>query len=340
MQNGFAFFLLLLSGFSWAQVDGSIENLNQTKLESIREIKSFAFGSCNNQNDPQPLWDDLNEIRPDLFAWAGDIIYADWERNYDIEKSYVDQKNLPAYKKFRLKTPIIGTWDDHDYAADNADGTNSEKVQNQKLLLDFLDEPRNSARRKQEGVYTSYSFGPSEREVKFILLDNRYFKNLEPNAPMLGETQWQWLEEEFKNSSAKIHFVMSGLSIFSPLIPYSEEWWHYPGEVNRLLALIEKYKPKGLVFLTGDKHFGTIFKGSGQLEMISSGMTHVVSRRAWWYLSRKYPVTYFGLNYGLIDIDWIKGDPRLIMRFRGTAKKDIYRQVYQWQEGDWKRITE
>lgn len=340
MQNGIAVLLLLLSTFAWAQVETTEENLNQTKLQSIKELKRFAFGSCNDQNDPQPLWDDLQKMNPDLFAWGGDIIYADWERDYDIAKSYAHQKDHPGYKEFREKTPIIGIWDDHDFAADNADGTNSHKVENQKLLLDFLDEPRYSPRRSQEGIYTSYEFGPSSRRVKITMLDNRYFKNLDPNAPMLGEAQWQWLEEEFKSSQAKIHFVMAGLSIFSPLLPYGEEWWEKPVEVQRLLGLVEKYKPQGLVFLTGDKHFGTIFKGSGQLEMVSSGMTHVVTRKAWWYLSRKYPVTYFGLNYGLIDINWENNDPKITLRFRGVSKKDIYRQVYKWVGSDWKRIRE
>lgn len=340
MQNGLAIVLLFLAGLTWAQEDLPEENLNQTKIESIKELRRFAFGSCNDQNDPQPLWEDLTTMNPDLFAWGGDIIYADWEREYDIAKSFEKQRLIPAYDQFRRKTPIIGIWDDHDYAADNADGTNTHKVQNQKLLLDFLDEPRASKRRTQEGIYTSYEFGPASRRVKIIMLDNRYFKNLDPAAPMLGEAQWSWLEEEFRTSTAKLHFVMAGLSIFSPLLPYSEEWWHYPGEVNRLLGLIEKYKPPGLVFLTGDKHFGTIFKGSGQLEMISSGMTHVVPRKTWWYLSRKFPVTFFGLNYGLIDIDWVGGAPKLTMRFRGVAKKDIYRQVYQWESADWKRIRE
>ena len=340
MQKGFALILLLVSGLSWAQVETTEENLNQSKIENLKELKRFAFGSCNDQNDPQPLWEDVNEMKPDLFAWSGDIIYADWERDYDIEKSYAKQREIPGYKRLRSRVPIIGTWDDHDYAADNADGTNSEKVANQKHLLDFLDEPRNSVRRKREGVYTSYDFGPASRRVKIILLDNRYFKNLEPSAPMLGEAQWAWLEEELKNSQAKLHFIMTGLSIFSPLLPYSEEWGHYPSEVQRLLGLVEKYKPSGLVFLTGDKHFGTIFRRYGQLEMISSGMTHVVTRRTWWYLSRKFPITFFGLNYGLIDIDWVEGAPKLTMRFRGTAKKDIYRQVHQWKDGDWKRIQE
>ncbi|KAI4366237.1 hypothetical protein MLD38_022136 [Melastoma candidum] len=41
-----------------------------------------------------------------------------------------------------------------------------------------VDEPIESPRRKQEGVYMSYTFGPSGRQVKVILLDTRYHRDL------------------------------------------------------------------------------------------------------------------------------------------------------------------
>ena len=364
MRNGFALLLVLLTSLAFAQteprpdpeIDPPVEteigttepepeiplphNENEEKLRTIKNITRFAFGSCNNQNEAQPLWKDVLKTKPDLFIWNGDIVYADWETKYDIKESYQKQKAHPDYLKVRKQTPILGIWDDHDFGEDDADGRNPKKSENQKFLLDFLDEPANSPRRTQEGVYTSYEYGEPSKRVKFILLDNRYFKNLEADTPLLGNKQWSWLEQELKNSTAKIHFIMTGLSIFSPLLPYSEEWWHHPSEVNRMLKLINTYKPQGLVFLTGDKHFGTIFKSYGQLEMISSGMTHVVNPKAWWYLRRKFPITWFGLNYGLIDIAWEKTVPVITMSFRSVDGRDIYKQKYRWGQETWDRIRQ
>lgn len=368
MRNGFALLLVLIATLSFAQTvdprpvpetETEVEtvepdplpetepepvpeptpvNSNQIKLDSIKNITRFAFGSCNNQNQSQPLWKDMQKTKPDVFIWNGDIIYADWENNYNIKASYQKQKNHAGYTKVREQTPILGLWDDHDYAWNDADGTNSKKRENQKLLLDFLDEPLDSARRTREGIYTSYEFGEEGKRVKFILLDNRFHKNLETSAPMLGNKQWQWLEQELKNSTAQVHFIMTGLSIFSPLLPYSEEWWHYPSEVNRMLKLVKTYKPKGLAFLTGDKHFGSIFKSYGQLEMISSGMTHVISSRAWWYLNRKFPITWFGLNYGMIDIAWEGTNPLITMSFRTYDGRDVHKQKYRWGKDTWDRM--
>jgi alkaline phosphatase D len=333
MQNGFALLLLLLTTTLFAQT-------NQDRLEVLKQKNPtrIAFGSCNNQNHAQPMWDDLMLTHPDFFIWGGDIIYADWERKYDIKGSYEKQKKHPGYRAFAEKTPIIGLWDDHDFGGNNANGKNPHKTENQKLLLDFLDVPENSPRRTQEGVYASYEFGEEGKRIKVILLDGRYFKGLDPEAPMLGKKQWEWFEGELKNSTAQIHLIMTGLSIFSPLLPYSEEWRETPVEINRMVKLMEDYKPMGTVFLTGDKHFASIFRSQGQLEFLASGMTHVIDHRAWWYLTRKFPVTYFGLNYGMIDVEWEGPTPVLTLSVRTEDHRSLFQQTYRWEGGRWDRI--
>ena len=327
MHTALAVFLTLFTLQSFAQS-------NQEKLESISSLKRIAFGSCSNDEDPQPLWKDITAQQPDLWIWGGDNIYADWGKSEAVEAAYKRQNAVPDYMALKDQTPIIGTWDDHDYAFNNAGGNVSFKKISQKLHLDFMDVPLNSPRRQQEGIYTSYNFGPAGQRVKILILDNRYFKNLEADAPLLGEKQWEWLENELKNSTAQLHFFVAGLSVFSPTIPYTEEWWHYPGEVNRLQKLLSDYKIQAPVFLTGDKHFASIFKYWGQLEFMSSGMTHTAPRKTWWYLARKYPLVYFGLSYGVIDIDWEESIPKLTMRIR-DGRKDIFTRKVIWKNNTW-----
>ncbi len=328
MWNGIAWTLLFLTTTLFAQTN-NIERLN-----SITNLSRIAFGSCNDQKDAQPLWKDLMTTKPELFIWGGDAIYADWERSYNMAGSYQKQKDQPDYQAFANQTPIIGTWDDHDYSKNNADGTLLTKRDSQQQFLDFIEEPEGSLRRLQEGIYTSYEFGDDDKRIKVILLDNRYFKNLEADARMLGNMQWKWLEKELTNSKAKIHFIVAGLSIFSPLLPYTEEWGE-TGDMNRMLKLLTKTKPSGVLFLTGDKHFGSIFKRYNQLEFMSSGMTHVAPRKTWWYLGQKYPTTFFGLNYGLIDIAWEEGIPLLTLSIRNNRGEDIHRSKVKWQTDTW-----
>lgn len=309
-------------------------NTNEEKLQNLTTITRIAFGSCNDQDDKQPLWKDIQNQKPDLWIWGGDAIYADWT-NVPMQEAYKKQSEQPDYAALKEATPIIGTWDDHDYGKDGANGNYRFKQESQKLFLDFMGVSAESPRRLQEGVYTSYEFGEEDQKIKIILLDNRYFKGLEKEAPLLGMAQWQWLEKELANSTAKLHFIVAGLSVFSPLLPYSEEWWQFPIEVQRMQNLLKTYKVKAPVFLTGDKHFASIFKFGGYLEFMSSGLTHTAPPRTWWYLGRKFPTTYFGLSYGLIDIEWKDSIPTLKLIIRNGVK-NVHSITVKWTGKTWK----
>lgn len=305
------------------------------QAKSVPNLKRLAFGSCNSQYDKQPLWDDIIKQRPDLWVWAGDAVYGDWKSTQSLRDAFALQETNRGYQRFKKLIPFIGTWDDHDYGHDNADGRLSYKKESQRLFLNFLEEPADSPRRQQEGIYTSYEYQSDGRAVKIILLDNRYFKNLDSQFPLLGQTQWEWLEEELKNSRAHLHFIVTGLSIFSPLLPYTEEWSEHPQEKARLVNLISKYQVKAPVFLTGDKHFSSIFMRENQLEFMSSGMTHIASSRIWWYLRARYPNVLFRLNYGLIDIEWKNEMPRLRMVMRDVNGKDVNENFFRWSGKRW-----
>jgi alkaline phosphatase D len=323
MVKGIAWFFVFLSLSSWGQTP------------PVKSLTRIAFGSCNDQRDAQPVWKDLIQMNPDLFIWGGDAIYADWEASYDIKNSYDKQFHHADYADFRSRTPIIGTWDDHDFAFDNADGSFKQKAESQKYFLDFLEESESSPRRQQEGVYTSYEYNSEGKTIKVILLDNRYFKNIEKEYPLLGKKQWDWFEAQLKDSKADMHIIIAGLSIFSPRVPVTEEWADNPNEINRMLRLLRTHQPKGALFLSGDKHFASIFQRYGQLEFMSSGMTHVAPKSTWWFLTTKYPKTYFGLNYGLIDIDWEFSSPVITLSIRTPAGQDIHKTRYRWAQSAW-----
>lgn len=326
-----AFILLLFSSFSYSQTA-------PPEIDTNKNIQRIIFGSCNDQNAPQPLWQTMSETNADLFIWLGDAIYADWKSSEeDIRMAYNILLSNKDYAKFQEKVPVIGTWDDHDFGSDNATGNFPYKKESQSLFLDFLGVAQDSPRRLQEGVYHSYDLGEEGKRIKIILLDNRYFKEMDPEAPLLGKKQWEWLENELKNSTASLHIIGGGLPIFSPLIPYTEEWAEYPGELKRMLNLLKKYELKAPLFLTGDKHFSSITKRYGQLEFMSSGMTHIADRRTWWYLGRKYAYTFFGLSFGMVEITWDGSVPIISLSMINRKNKIIHPQTYKWLNKEWKR---
>jgi alkaline phosphatase D len=204
-------------------------------------LEVIAFGSCNRDELPQPLWPVITKDNPDLWIWAGDNIYADWHERPDGQKvkftinrewvtqRYAAQFNQPGYAAFREKTPIIGTWDDHDYGRNNAGAEYKLKEITRDLALSFMEVPIGDPRWQREGLYGAYDFGTSGKMTKVILLDNRYFASgKKANEPdLLGEGQRAWLETTLRRSKADLHILVSGTQIISEEHRW-EKWADYP----------------------------------------------------------------------------------------------------------------
>src|ERR1700730_4174871 len=177
-------------------------------------LQRIAFGSCSRDYRPQPIWKAIRECKPDLWVWLGDIVYGSAANLPDLARRYRNEKNQPDYKALREQCRVVGVWDDNDYGVSDGGKDNPNKVESQRLLLDFLDEPPESPRRKQAGVFVAYTFGPPGRRVKIILLDGRYYReNPGVRSDMLGAEQWQWLEQQLTGSDADVNFIGSGIPV-------------------------------------------------------------------------------------------------------------------------------
>ena len=45
--------------------------------DAAAPLTRIAFGSCADQDQPQPIWDAVLAYRPELFLFAGDNVYGD-----------------------------------------------------------------------------------------------------------------------------------------------------------------------------------------------------------------------------------------------------------------------
>ena len=294
-------------------------------------LHKIAFGSCSNQRLDQKYWDVIAGKNPDLWIWMGDAIYSDTEDMKEHKKEYGIMKNNPHYQKFISKIPVIGTWDDHDYGVNDGDRTYPKKDESKELFLDFMDISKDAKVRKHKGVYDSYVIGKGSQKVKIYLLDNRYFKDkLEKDnqsanryknnneGTVLGEEQWQWLENEIKNSDATINIFVSGLQILPDEHPY-EKWANFPKERERFIKLLEKYKPKNPLIFSGDRHFAELSEytyrdfSQNLTEVTSSGLTHSyegVDETN----SYRLGMPYDGKNFAILEIKW--GGTKVAMKIK------------------------
>jgi alkaline phosphatase D len=308
-------------------------NSNSVMLNEIQRLDKVALGSCNKIILPQHQWRNISKLKPDLFIFGGDNIYADRFYTFKkIERDYWLQNHQPSYRKFLKTVPIIGTWDDHDYGLNNGGEEYLEKSNSQKHFLDFMHAEQDDLRRTQEGIYRSYVFGSGNQQVKILLLDVRYFRN---KATILGQKQWSWLEKELKNSKATFHLIVSGTAIFYPDFKNGEEWVDVDGEVQRLLAILAKHQPKGTLLISGDKHHSAFVKvqSHGKIwhEFMSSGMTDSVigKKPTSVELASKSDIAanfelYVGRNFGEILFHWNK-IPSITLNIRSSVTGKIKR---------------
>ena len=82
-------------------------------------ITKIAFGSCADQNKPQPILNLVAKYKPDLFIYLGDNIYGDTKDMKELKAKYDLLASKPEFQKLKASTKILATWDDHDYGWDD-----------------------------------------------------------------------------------------------------------------------------------------------------------------------------------------------------------------------------
>src|SRR5829696_9059008 len=106
-------------------------------------LTRIAFGSCADQDRPQPIWDAVLAYRPELFLFAGDNVYGD-SRSEDLRElgeAYARTAVVDGYQRLLREVPHLATWDDHDYGANDAGGDFAGKDLAKVAFLDFWRAP-------------------------------------------------------------------------------------------------------------------------------------------------------------------------------------------------------
>lgn len=307
---------------------------------------SIAFGSCASQHKPQRIWDDIGKHQLDAFLFIGDNIYADIEmidgeriykpvsRPERFAAGYKELAQIPEFAAFRKQVPLLmGTWDDHDYGANDAGKNYFLKHQSQHAFLDFFGFAENDPIRQQQGIYNAKTLIDDGRRVQIIMLDTRfhlgerienpngrpinkgpYIAQTNAQESILGEQQWKWLEQQLKQP-ADVRLLVSSIQVVAYEHAW-EAWGNFPHERQRLYDLIESSQANGVVILSGDRHLTEISKDVGQLghstpypiwDFTSSGLTQAFSEVNEANSFRQGNAIR-DTHYGLVDIHWHQTD--------------------------------
>jgi len=289
-------------------------------------LRRIGFASCIDQKAPQPIWDTALADRPDLFLFGGDNVYCETPYSLaNLRRAYAQATESVGMARLRRGVPHMAIWDDHDYGANDGGAEFPFKAESKAEFLDFWKVASGDPRRGREGLHDARVFGPPGRRVQVIMLDVRWFRSpwkvtdqrnapgkerylpdADPGKTMLGEVQWRWLEEQLAQP-AEVRIIVSGIQVVTEGHGW-ERWGNFPLERQRLYQLIARTRAKGVVFLSGDRHIGALYRETSGTpypfhEMTSSGITHPWRTAAEAGPNRLGDL-FTGLHYGMVEIDW------------------------------------
>jgi alkaline phosphatase D len=306
-------------------------------IDPGQKISRIAFGSCSDPRKPVPVFETITRDEPDLMIFLGDNVYADTTDRVRLRAAYEDLADDKAFQRLRDVSPILATWDDHDYGINDGGAEHPTKAMSQQVFLDFWGVPASSPRRDREGVYHSLTLGPDGRRVQVILLDTRYHRGplkqadeprelgIGPYLPdydpgmhvtFLGEAQWAWLEQRLREP-AEVRLIASSIQVIAEDHNW-EAWAMIPVERKRLLELITETGANGVVFLSGDRHHAELSRLTDGVpyplyDVTASGMNKTGMERD---EPNRHRVgqRVREANFGLIDIDWDAEPPAMNIR--------------------------
>ncbi len=311
-------------------------------LAFAQPVTRIAFGSCSRQSSEEQLWNEVASLKPDLWIWGGDNIYADTHNMQVMKAKYDQQKNRPAYQKLLTTCPITGTWDDHDYGINDGGKFYTKKQESKELALEFLGTPARHPVRQHDGLYYSYTLGNAPRDILILNLDTRWFRDtlykeyyfdstanrkryrylINETGDILGEAQWTWLENELKKSKAALIIINSSIQVIAEDHDF-EKWSNFPAARQRLFRLLQQFPDKRALIISGDRHLAEISKTElpglpyPLYDITSSGLTHTWSEA--WKETNLHRVDKLVMekNFGLLEIYWEKTAPRIRVSIRG-----------------------
>jgi alkaline phosphatase D len=325
----------------------SFAGCSKKENQSVETPPEFriAFGSCAEQYKPQPVLERVLEKKPDLFIYLGDNIYSDTYSLDTLKKNYQILAAKPEFQKLKAATPILATWDDHDFGWNDSGRHYPLKKESKEVFLDFFGVPEPGIR-DHEGIYYSKMYDQGDKKLQVIMLDMRTFRDkllkyngnrkgekgyeyeldyspyTASDSTMLGEEQWKWLENVLKQP-ADLRIIGSSTQFGITHNGY-EAWANFPHEQKRMTDLISSTKANGVLFISGDVHYAELsrLKVDGLYpiyDVTASGITST-----WDFATpndNRIAGPVMENHFGLLTIDWSKPDPTVKMEVHDVSGK-------------------
>ncbi|OGT59495.1 MAG: hypothetical protein A3E01_01565 [Gammaproteobacteria bacterium RIFCSPHIGHO2_12_FULL_63_22] len=282
-------------------------------LDASVSLTRIALGSCYvPQFEKADVWNSVSRQDPQLFLYMGDNVYQSEENGRpqlrELRDAYTALAADRPFAALRARTPIMVTWDDHDYGMNNAGAEFPARLESEALFKHVWAVAPGNARAERSGVYYREQIGPEGQCTQVIMLDTRYFRTAQT---MLGDEQWRWLEQVL-SEPADLRLLVSSIPVLMEAAD-GEGWRRWPKERERLFKLIGESGTGNLVILSGDSHFGAYYRNDAAApwplyELTASSLNFPMPEKAWAAARQPDPARlgepYFPANFGMVLVDW------------------------------------
>jgi alkaline phosphatase D len=257
-------------------------------------LSRIAFGSSENRDCPQPMWDAIAGTQPDLFLLIGDSICFDTTNRSLKQATSLDAVDAPTTSPPQQRT---GVYDARVY------GPPGRRVQI--ILLD-----------------TRTFRDPFKRRASRLPGDGPYEVNPDRSSSMLGIAQWTWLRQQLR-APAEIRIIVSSIQVIAE-DHYWEKWMNLPHERKRLFDMISDTEADNILFISGNRQHAELSMMKGPLgyplyDLTSSPLNASAKKLVVEINSHGVSEVCDDNNFGLITVDWSRADPQMTLAILDEA---------------------
>lgn len=304
---------------------------------------TVALGSCNYVNEEAhdrpgkpygggyQIYNSIADQDPDLMLWLGDNIYlreVDWDSRSGMIHRYKHMRAMPELQRLLTSASHYAIWDDHDFGPNDGDRSFVHAETSRELFRLFWPNPT-AEQHGVGGIGTQFSHG----DVDLFLLDDRSFRtkpDLKTATPtILGQPQIDRLIEGLKASRAPFKLVAVGGQFLNTVAQY-ENYANYGAERQVIIDRIQQEGIKGVVFLTGDRHFTEL----AMLELPDGNVIHDLT------VSPLTSSAYDPTEENTLRVEGTRVGQRNFATLTFTGKRDARNMLIRVFDSDGKQLWE
>ncbi len=255
------------------------ENLSKPR---VVVVSCMDDGYWREQN---VAWLKIYERSPDIMFFLGDNVYGDKYLSpssglgspKSLWRRYVEMRNTLGVYRWPKLTPIMATWDDHDYGSNGGGVDFNFKNESREIFWTFFPQSRELGSWKMgPGVSSSvHLFGQ-----EFLLADDRSFRTpdrqIDLNQTHFGKDQEAWIDARLAEGTAPL-WLMNGDQFFGAYHKFESFEAGHPIAFDRFRGALRKSR-RPAVLVSGDRHLAELMRiskkdvGFETYELTSSGI--------------------------------------------------------------------